>query len=281
MVQGKHDLPVGPAMKSQLGGVLDALGWPVLPLVAALLGSAYHRTINDTLSGGADPHDWGWLTWVLLAGPLFGYGFLAGATLGLPDDHCRRGVWAWLARRSVWVAIGPWLGFVVWSVVYFGLGFLENVAAWAYPARQEWTLPSFAAWQERWAGWLFLRAVTIGVLGSLAYGWLVVALAALRRARRLGRLGPTFRRGLAVALGFVGSLFGTFWAVTEFCRSYFFDPRKFPILIAAASLALTAGCAATVTYGEVRRRELFQALLMAWLLGLALCWRWWSRGRAK
>jgi hypothetical protein len=32
----------------------------------------------------------------------------------------------------------------------------------------------------------------------------------------------------------------------------------------------------TVTYGEVRRRELFHAMLVAWVLGLALMWRWWE-----
>ncbi len=84
-----------------------------------------------------------------------------------------------------------------------------------------------------------------------------------------------------MALGFVGSLIGTFWAITEVWRGYFFDPRTMPILVAATSLALMAGCGGTVTYGEVRRRELFQALLMAWLLGLALTWRWWSRPRSK
>ncbi len=31
------------------------------------------------------------------------------------------------------------------------------------------------------------------------------------------------------------------------------------------------------TYGEVRRRELFHAMLVAWVLGLALMWRWWAR----
>ena len=39
------------------------------------------------------------------------------------------------------------------------------------------------------------------------------------------------------------------------------------------------GCASTITYGEVRRRELFHAMLVAWVLGLALMWRWWSRPR--
>ena len=31
-----------------------------------------------------------------------------------------------------------------------------------------------------------------------------------------------------------------------------------------------------LTYGEVRRRELFHAMFVAWVLGLALMWRWWS-----
>jgi hypothetical protein len=62
-------------------------------------------------------------------------------------------------------------------------------------------------------------------------------------------------------------------------RSYFFDPRVVPLILAAACLAMTTGCASTVTYGEVRRRELFHAMLVAWVLGLALMWRWWSRSR--
>jgi len=40
-----------------------------------------------------------------------------------------------------------------------------------------------------------------------------------------------------------------------------------------------SGCASTITYGELRRRELFHAMLIAWVLGLALMWRWWSRPR--
>ena len=97
----------------------------------------------------------------------------------------------------------------------------------------------------------------------------------LRRARRLGRCCRALGRGLVAGLGFVGSLLGTFWAVTEGWRAYFFDPRIVPILVALGTLALTTGCAGPVTYGEVRRRELFQAMFMAWLLGLALIWRWW------
>ena len=85
---------------------------------------------------------------------------------------------------------------------------------------------------------------------------------------------------MAVAVGFVGSLFGSFWAITETWRDYFFDPRIAPALVAATSLVLMSGCA-TRTIGEVRRQELFQAMLISWLLGLALAWRWWSRSRPK
>ena len=49
---------------------------------------------------------------LLMLGPLLGYGFLAGATVDLPDDvgPPRRGWRRLAARRSVWVAIGPWWG---------------------------------------------------------------------------------------------------------------------------------------------------------------------------
>jgi len=81
--------------------------------------------------------------------------------------------------------------------------------------------------------------------------------------------------------GFVGSLIGTFWAVTEAWRDFFFDPRVMPITLAALSLALMSGCSNTLTAGEVHRRELFNAMLMSWVLGLALAWRWWSRPRSR
>jgi hypothetical protein len=50
-------------------------------------------------------------------------------------------------------------------------------------------------------------------------------------------------------------------------------------LLAACASALLAGCATTITVGDVRRRDLFRAMLMAWVLGLALLWRWWARPR--
>ena len=83
-----------------------------------------------------------------------------------------------------------------------------------------------------------------------------------------------------MAIGFVGSLIGSFWAITEAWRGYFFDPRIVPALLAASSLPLMAGCG-TTTLGEVRRRDLFGAMLPAWLIGLALAWQWWSRSRPK
>ena len=71
-----------------LVGVGSALAWFAFPLMPTLLGSTYHQTMNWSFGsrGGPDPRDWGWGAWVLLMGPLLGYGFLAGATIGLPDD---------------------------------------------------------------------------------------------------------------------------------------------------------------------------------------------------
>ena len=118
-------------------------------------------------------------------------------------------------------------------------------------------------------------------IGWLAYAWLLVAFLALRRAKRRGRFLRSLQSGLIGAIVLVGSLFGTFWAVTAAWREYFFDKRMMPLVLATASLALTSGCASTLTRGEVRRRDLFQALLTAWLLGAALAWRWWSRSRSS
>ncbi len=91
--------------------------------------------------------------------------------------------------------------------------------------------------------------------------------------------GGLWYRGLLTALAFVGSLFGSFWAATSIWRSYFFDPRIVPLVAVAVSLVVLSGCGAPITYGEVRRRELFHAMLVAWVIGLALMWRWWSRPR--
>jgi hypothetical protein len=258
-------------------GVGLALAWFAFPLVPALLGATYHRELNWSFGsrGGPDPRDWGWLTWLILTGPLFGYGFLAGSTLDLPDEPGLRGVRGWLSRRSLWVAFGPWVGYLAWGSIYLAILFV----GWAYPSSREWSWPSLqAAWWAPWLAWFSFFALGVG---PLAYGWLVVAWAVLRRARRLDLFRASMARGLAVAVGFVGSLIGSFWAITEVWRGYFFDPRIAPALVAASTLVLMSGCGKTETYGEIRRRDLFQAMLLAWLLGLALAWRWWSRSRSR
>ena len=83
-----------------------------------------------------------------------------------------------------------------------------------------------------------------------------------------------------MAGGFVGSLFGSFWAATAMWRSYFFDSRIVP-LCSGNRPRRDERLYRTITYGEMRRRELFHAMLVAWVLGLALMWRWWSRPRRR
>jgi hypothetical protein len=260
-------------------GVGSALAWFAFPLVPALLGTTCYQRLNGTgRAGGPDPRDWDWPNWALMVGPLLGYGFLAGATLDLPDDPARRGPRSWLSRRSTWVAIGPWLGFLAWNAVLLAIDLVRR----AYPPIQQWSGPSLPeGWQDSRAVWVVFWLLVGLWIGAVGYGWLVVAWAALRRARRLDRFRRSLAKGLAVAIAFVGSLFGSFWAITEAWRDYFFDPRIAPAFVAASSLALMSGCSNTETFGELRRRELFGSMLIAWLLGLALAWRWWSRSRPK
>ncbi len=265
--------------RQQLGGLWSALGWLIFPLVPALLATTYHQTCNIV---GPDPREWDWVLWVILPGPLCGFGFLAGATAGLPDEPDRGGLGAWLSRRAGWVAFGPWIGFLFWAGVYWIVAGMDRLADFAFPG---WDRGSGIGWPRLdpagWAAWAIHWPVGVIFFGSLAYGWLIPARAAIRRAERAGRRREAVRRGLATMVGFVGSLFGSFWAVTEAWRDYFFDPRVMPITIAALSLALLSGCGNTLTAGEVHRRELFNAMLMAWVLGLALAWRWWSRPRSR
>ncbi len=264
------------------------IAWLVFPLVPVILQDGYYQICAVNLSSnarfGPDPRAWGWFSWVLMLGPLIGYAFLAGATVDLPDDvgPPRKGWRGLIARRSVWVAIGPWWGSLVLFTLFLGYGYLVN----RFTALQNLTLPEpqslKGTWVESvlvwisWAlGWLLIATITV----MWAYGWLWPAWAALRRAARFGRLRRAFYSGLSIALAFVGSLFGGFWAATSWWRSYFFDPRIVPLIVVAVALAVASGCGDTITYGEVRRRELFHAMLVAWVLGLALMWRWWSRRR--
>lgn len=258
------------------GGLGPAIVWFVFPLVPAFLGRTYHEAF-----GSNDPHQWDWLVWLIAAGPLVGYGFLAGATIGLADDPDRRVPRSWLGRRALWVGVGPWAGYLALASLYYLWQWTVGFFDWAWPASRAWNNPFPDDTSETWWGGIAWWVAWVGGLGTFAYGWLLVAVVALRRARRAGRFRQALGRGLVGALTFVGSLFGSFWAITAYWRSYFFDPRVVPLLVATVGLALMGGCTSTMTYGEMRRGELYRALLMAWLVGLALVWRWWSRPRDR
>jgi hypothetical protein len=272
-------------MIGRRGGALwAALVWLAFPAVPVVLENVYNGLqLSFPYAGplSPDPRDWNWVTWVVEIGPLVGFGFLAGATLGLPDEPAppgRRRFRGWLSKRSVWVAVGPWSGFLVLSALYWTI----TTAIAHLPESPPPSTPAPAAtatktWIAEALGW----TVVVLVVATLGYGWLVAAWAAVRRGRRVGRAWESTRRGLGVALAFVGSLFGGFWAVTEGFREFFFDTRVVPVLLVALSIGvlMLSGCASPLTYGEVRRRELFHAMLLAWTFGLALLWLWWSRPR--
>lgn len=263
-------------MTQHEGGLRSALAWSLFPLVPALLGRIYQESMGRVLLDG-DPRNWSWLSWFVLTGPLWGYGFLAGAALGLPEASGLTGWRTWISRRSVWVGVGPWSGYLLGVALFFGHGFLANVVGQVMPSSPG---GGFSAWMNRQPPWVNSVAFWTALVASVAlvgYGWLFAAIALIRRARRLGQAWQAIGRGLTMAVGFVGSLLGSFWAATEIWRSYFFDPRIVPLFLAAATLWLVSGCAAPNSYGDVRRRDLFAAMLTAWILGLALIWRWWNR----
>jgi len=254
-----------------------AVAWLVFPLVPVVLENVYYQICNGSAPLGPDPIDWDWRLWLIMTGPLVGYGFLAGATVDLPDDlgPPAKGWRRLVARRSVWVAIGPWCGFLFWAGLFFGLGFMASLLPEF--ARPNLNLPE--SWRGTWVETVLDWALGLIFFGILAYGWLWPARAALRRAAGVGRVTRAIYRGLGMALAFMGSLFGSFWTVTAVWRSYFFDCRVVPLIAVGLSLAVTSGCASPINYGQMRRRELFQAMLVSWVLGLAFMWRWWSRRR--
>ena len=148
-----------PVMRQTGGGLWSALAWLVFPLVPAAAG----KPVLPNAFIASDPRVWDWSDWVVLTGPLVGYGFLAGATLDLPDEPGRRGVRGWLGRRAVWVAVGPWVGFLFWGAVYFALVYAASAIEWAYPTSGEMNM--------------FVPCSLVGKLDGLA-----------------PRLGPDYRR---------------------------------------------------------------------------------------
>jgi hypothetical protein len=259
------------------------LAWLVFPLVPVVLEDLYYQICTFELFGsariGPDPIDWDWQLWLIMLGPLLGYGFLAGSTLGHPNELGARprALRQLQGRRSVWVAIGPWVGLLFWTGAYLATFFILGL----FQEQPSLSLNVPESWSGTWAETVVNWALGLLFIGVLAYGWLWIAWAALSRASRRGGLAGSLCRGFAVATGFVGSLFGSFWAATALWRSYFFDTRLVPLVLIALVLAGNSGCGSPVTYGQMRRRELFHAMLAAWVLGLALMWRWWSRRRPR
>ena len=260
--------------------LLLALAWLIFPLVPVILEELYYQVVINlfgSVQSGPDPVDWGWGSWVLMLGPLLGYGFLVGATAEVPDDVAvpERRLPRVVTRRAVWVALGPWFGFLL--VVTLFLAFEVLGSRISPPPVVEFP----DSWKESRAYAVLAWAWTVIVLGVLAYGWVWPAIAALRRAGRLGLWRRALNRGVVTALAFAGSLFGSFWAITSAWRSFFFDPRVMPMIAMALGLVALSGCSSTITYGEMRRRELFHAMLPAWVFGLALIWWWSSRRRPR
>lgn len=259
--------------------IILALGWMIFPLIPAMLEEFYYQIVVNLfgdMRSGPDPVDWGWGTWVMMLGPLLGYGFLAGATADVPDDlEALRTRWRRIVgRRAVWVAIGAWWGFLLIGAGFLTLTGLGNVL----PPVPAIDIPD--SWKESRIhavlGWIW----TVVFFGFFAYAWLWTARAALKRAGRVGLWARALYRGVVTALAFVGSLFGSFWAITSAWRSFFFDSRVMPMIAMATGLVVLSGCSTTITYGEMRRRELFHAMLSAWVVGLALIW-WWSSRRRR
>jgi hypothetical protein len=258
-------------------GLWSALAWFVFPVIPVVLAKSYH----DFWWGREDPYVWTWSTWLIEIGPLAGFAFLAGATLSIPDEPSRRRwPWRWLSRRSLWVAVGPWSGFLAWVAGFFSFVWIGNQLPLSVHERIN---AAVEPWREGegWLYWALGWALTVVFWVTFTSAWLWPGIAAVRRARRIGLAISAIKRGVLVAIGFVGSLFGSFWAVTQVWRDYFFDTRIVPVILLMVSLMALSGCGSTVTYGEVRRRELFAALLISWTFGLALGWRWLSRRRPK
>ena len=174
--------------------------------------------------------------------------------------------------RSVWVAIGPWCGVVVWVALFVTLvacaGLLDQLTFlrhWKPPELVHWKgtrLEPVLAWVSTALAWLFLvffdvtwsLGLALACLGRTAAGGAdrPIAPCVLPRPVHRARIRRLALRQFLGGHVFVAELFLRFSDNAP-------DPR-------GGCLAMTSGCASTVTYGEVRRRELFHAMLVAWVL---------------
>ncbi len=217
-------------MASFFRNVVALAGWIAFPVVPLLVQDAYYSLCTAEMFRGKqlgpDPYDWEQATWALILGPLLGYGFLAGSTWKIADEPGRSRWRSWLHRRSVWVGLGPWVGYltVMATIMLFSwaVSMLRPILPAASPAPASNATAPVDPW--RWVNigfWLTLAA-------WVSLGWMTVAVATLRRARRAGQIRAAFLRGSILAIGFAGTLFGGYWLITSWWRGYFFDPTIVP-----------------------------------------------------
>ncbi len=184
------------------GGKLlgEALGWLLVTMLPVALAMGYNETASLLHNGDLppDPRDWNWAGWVVQLGPLLGFGFLAGATLRVPDPVFeRRGPRRWVRKRAFWVAVGPWLGLVIGAAVFLCL----RLAAWLFePTVTTDTAPvvvehgSTASALPAWLRETLQYVASVAAVAFFGYLWLIPAVAAVRRAKRIG-LGLGFVQG--------------------------------------------------------------------------------------
>lgn len=191
-------------------GFLGAVAWTVFPLVPALLGRGFVAILTPG-SLGPDPEDWAWdepSEYLLFFGPLLGFAFLAGATLGLPGAPGRRPLRKALGSRAVWVGLGPWVG------PYSALGLF-----WLVVKLEEMGWFKTETWPKAVQGICVWSLILLA-----AFGWVVFAVAALRRARRHGAMKRALRRGVVMTVLFLGTWLGVCYGMLAAMPAYFYDP---------------------------------------------------------
>ena len=236
------------------------LAWLIFPVVPVVLEDLYFRVSGLDFSSshriGPDPRVWGWLVWILMLGPLLGYGFLAGATIHVPDDDpppleaaCARLLGrsraVWEARRRVgepFVCMG----------VFFSLMYAEQL----FPnlLRRFPQIPP--SWKDTWAYWAGTWVLLIAAVVIWAYSWL------WQKGPHCGERSAWPARVARWCKG--SSSPGRLWdycsAVSRSqppCGGYFFDPRIVRLLVVALGLTLMSGC---IQHDHLRRSSTTRAL---------------------